>query len=76
VAADNTYGNGELLQWLDDRGITPYFSLLIFTGSRSSPMCRRRTTISALQASLCLVPLVKARRNLIAAELAGPFPRP
>src|SRR5208337_3086521 len=24
VAADNTYGNGELLQWLDDRGITPY----------------------------------------------------
>ncbi len=24
LAADNTYGNGELLQWLDDRGITPY----------------------------------------------------
>src|SRR5246127_4512004 len=24
VAADNTYGNGKLLQWLDDRGITPY----------------------------------------------------
>jgi transposase len=24
VAADNTYGNGELLQWLVDRGITPY----------------------------------------------------
>ena len=24
VAADNTYGNEELLQWLDDRGITPY----------------------------------------------------
>jgi transposase len=24
VAADNTYGNGELLQWLDDRGITAY----------------------------------------------------
>lgn len=24
VAADNTYGNGELLQWLDERGITPY----------------------------------------------------
>ena len=24
VAADNTYGNGEMLQWLDDRGITPY----------------------------------------------------
>ena len=24
LAADNTYGNGELLQWLDDRGIAPY----------------------------------------------------
>jgi len=24
LAADNTYGNGELLQWLDDRGITAY----------------------------------------------------
>src|ERR1700687_1666973 len=24
VAADNTYGNGEMLQWLDERGITPY----------------------------------------------------
>ena len=24
LAADTTYGNGELLQWLDDRGITAY----------------------------------------------------
>ncbi len=24
LVADNTYGNGELLQWLDDRGIAPY----------------------------------------------------
>ena len=24
VAADNTYGNGEMLQWLDQHGITPY----------------------------------------------------
>ena len=24
LAADNTYGNGELLLWLDERGITPY----------------------------------------------------
>jgi transposase len=24
LAADNTYGNGEMLQWLDDRGIDPY----------------------------------------------------
>ena len=32
VAADNTYGNGELLQWLDDRGITPYIRV------KESPM--------------------------------------
>ena len=24
LAADNTYGNGELLHWLDERGVTPY----------------------------------------------------
>jgi hypothetical protein len=24
VAADTTYGNGEFLQWLSDRSITPY----------------------------------------------------
>jgi hypothetical protein len=24
LAADATYGNGEFLQWLVDRGITPY----------------------------------------------------
>jgi hypothetical protein len=24
LAADNTYGNGEFLQWLDDHGIAPY----------------------------------------------------
>jgi hypothetical protein len=24
LAADNTYGNGELLQWLEDRGIAPH----------------------------------------------------
>jgi transposase len=32
LAADNTYGNGELLQWLDDRGITPYIRV------KESPM--------------------------------------
>jgi transposase len=32
LAADNTYGNGELLQWLDDRGITPYIRV------KQSPM--------------------------------------
>jgi len=24
LAADNTYGNGEMLQWLEERGITPH----------------------------------------------------
>jgi transposase len=32
LAADNTYGNGELLQWLDDRGITSYIRV------KESPM--------------------------------------
>src|SRR5438067_2393999 len=35
VAADNTYGNGELLQWLDDRGITPY--IRVKEGPNSPP---------------------------------------
>ncbi len=58
LAADNTYGNGELLQWLDDRGITPYIRVkespcqhVICTESRSSPTCRSRTAISAPKAS-------------------------
>ena len=25
LAADTTYGNGEMLQWLDERGIAAYF---------------------------------------------------
>ena len=32
LAADNTYGNGEMLQWLDDRDITPYIRV------KQSPM--------------------------------------
>ena len=35
VAADNTYGNGELLQWLDDRGITPYIRVKESTMGKS-----------------------------------------
>src|SRR5438270_7570274 len=35
VAADNTYGNGELLQWLDDRGITRY--IRVKEGPNSPP---------------------------------------
>jgi len=35
VAADNTYGNGELLQWLDDRGITPYIRVKRISESHS-----------------------------------------
>ena len=32
LAADNTYGNGELLHWLVERGITPYIRV------KESPM--------------------------------------
>jgi hypothetical protein len=32
LAADTTYGNGELLHWLDKRGITPYIRV------KQSPM--------------------------------------
>jgi transposase len=32
LAADNTYGNGELLHWLDERGIKPYIRV------KESPM--------------------------------------
>src|SRR6266536_2431558 len=35
LAADTTYGNGELLQWLDDRGITPY--IRVKEGPNSPP---------------------------------------
>lgn len=35
VAADNTYGNGEMLQWLDERGITPY--IRVKEGPNSPP---------------------------------------
>ena len=58
VAADNTYGNGEMLQWLDERGITPYIRVKEgpnsppdLTGSRSSLTCRKKTAISVPQAS-------------------------
>jgi transposase len=35
VAADTTYGNGEMLQWLDERGITPY--IRVKEGPNSPP---------------------------------------
>jgi hypothetical protein len=35
LAADNTYGNGEMLQWLDERGITPY--IRVKEGPNSPP---------------------------------------
>ena len=58
LVADNTYGNGELLQWLDDRGITPYIRVkknplgrATDMGLRSSPTCRNRTAMFVLKAS-------------------------
>jgi len=38
LAADNTYGNGELLQWLDDRGITPYIRVRWVSASLTKPL--------------------------------------
>jgi transposase len=35
LAADTTYGNGEMLQWLDERGITPY--IRVKEGPNSPP---------------------------------------
>ena len=58
VAADTTYGNGELLAWFEERNITPYIrvqeSLLpkpTCTGSRSSPTLPRRTAINVRKES-------------------------
>jgi transposase len=37
VAADTTYGNGEFLQWLADRGITPYMRTRDCIHRKNSP---------------------------------------
>ena len=37
VAADTTYGNGEFLQWLADRGITPYMRTRDSVHRKNSP---------------------------------------
>jgi hypothetical protein len=37
VAADATYGNGEFLQWLRDRGITPYMRTRDSARRKNSP---------------------------------------
>jgi hypothetical protein len=59
LAADTTYGNGELLQWLDDRGIAPYIQVkenpngpTDLYGIRAvHPYMPERTAISAQKAS-------------------------
>lgn len=38
VAADATYGNGEFLQWLMERGITPYMRTRDSTLRKNSPL--------------------------------------
>jgi len=38
VAADATYGNGEFLQWLLDRGITPYMRTRDSALRKNSPL--------------------------------------
>ena len=37
VAADTTYGNGEFLQWLVDRSITPYMRIRDSIHRKNSP---------------------------------------
>src|ERR1700745_3758545 len=37
VAADTTYGNGEFLQWLSDRNITPYMRTRDSIHRKNSP---------------------------------------
>ena len=59
VAADTTYGNGEFLQWLQDRDITPYMRTRDSIHRKRSPYLvpsvsrtnRNTTAISAPQAS-------------------------
>ena len=58
VAADTTYGNGELLAWFEERNITPYIRVkevllpkATCMGSRSSPTLRKQTAISVPQES-------------------------
>jgi hypothetical protein len=43
VAADTTYGNGEFLQWLTDRNITPYMRTRDSIHRKRSPFCRSRS---------------------------------
>ena len=55
VAADATYGNGEFLQWLLDRGITPYMRTRDSALRKNNPfyvpsdlpICPRAIAISA-----------------------------
>ena len=59
LAADTTYGNGEFLQWLVEREITPYMRTRDsvhrtnspFYGPDVSPICRKATAIAAPQGS-------------------------
>jgi hypothetical protein len=59
IAADASYGNGELLQWLMDRQITPYMptrDAVVGRGASCSARSASRTSlkataISVLQAS-------------------------
>ena len=39
VAADTTYGNGEFLQWLAEREITPYLRTRASAKRKNSPFC-------------------------------------
>ena len=54
LAADNTYGNGELLQWLDDRGITPYIRVKENPSGEERSLRDREVHLPAGTELLCL----------------------
>ena len=59
IAADATYGNGEFLQWLLDRGITPYNGGQEVHTKKLNPACRLQKdmlgTIKSVKRALVLL---------------------
>ena len=53
VAADATYGNGEFLQWLMDRDITPYMRTRDSALRKNSPLYGRFTHLPESNSYLC-----------------------
>jgi len=57
VAADTTYGNGEFLQWLADRNITPYMRTRDSIHRKRSPFyAPERFTYEAKKIAISVLP--------------------